>query len=144
MAFADAFYVANIMIHNLWLMTKWYFPLSITTDSLPLFDVLTKASFTTEKWLMIDVQTVQDSYKKLKYKKLLTYVPNKILHMLWKQRKRKTFLLTLFKLLILIIQYNNGLSAQTKVIQLLKRRSVNLKPKPGLLRHLQSTHLHVL
>lgn len=44
-------------------MLNQVIPLSMRTNSLSLFDVLTKATVTTEKRLMIDLQTVKDSYR---------------------------------------------------------------------------------
>ena len=64
MAFADAFDMSLVIKHDLQNITGKFVPLSMFTDSLSLFDVLTRAKTTTEKRLMIDLQTVKDSYDK--------------------------------------------------------------------------------
>ena len=64
MAFADAFDMAYTIKYDLQIMLNKIIPISMLTDSKSLFDVLTSSSTTTEKRLMIDLQTVQDSYNK--------------------------------------------------------------------------------
>lgn len=63
MAFADGFDMAFAIRHDLQLMLSQSINILMFTDSLSLFDVLTKATVTTEKRLMIDLKTVKDSYK---------------------------------------------------------------------------------
>lgn len=64
MALADGFDVAYMIKHDLEKMTRSKLPLYILTDSLSLFDVITKASSTTEKRLMIDLTCTRDSYER--------------------------------------------------------------------------------
>lgn len=64
MALADGFDMAYMIKHDLEKMTKTRIPLHILTDSLSLFDVITKASSTTEKRLMIDLKCTKDAYEK--------------------------------------------------------------------------------
>ncbi len=64
MAFADAFDMALVIKHDLQNIMGKVVPLSMFTDSLSLFDVLTRAKVTTERRLMIDLQTVKESYDK--------------------------------------------------------------------------------
>lgn len=56
--------MAYVTKYDLQMMIGLLIPLRMITDSLSLFDVLTKASTTTEKRLKIDLQTVQNSYDK--------------------------------------------------------------------------------
>lgn len=44
-------------------MLQQLIPLTILTNSISIFDVLTKANVNTEKWLMVDLQTVKCSYR---------------------------------------------------------------------------------
>lgn len=62
-AFADGFDYAFTMKHDLESILGKQVPLQMFTDSKSLFDTLTKSSSTTERCLMIDVQTVRDGYK---------------------------------------------------------------------------------
>lgn len=66
MAFADAFDLAYKIKCDLQNVLCQSIPLYIITDSLTLFDVLIKSTITTEKRLMMDLQTVKDSYRKMK------------------------------------------------------------------------------
>lgn len=67
LAFFDAFDMAYTIETNLQIMTGSFMTLDTMTDSLPLFDVLIKASETTEKGsIIIDLQTVKASYRKRK------------------------------------------------------------------------------
>ena len=63
MALADGFDVAYSMRHDIERMTGKKIPLSVFTDSLSLFDVITKATLTAERRLMIDVAGVKEAYK---------------------------------------------------------------------------------
>lgn len=65
MAFADAFDMAYIFKHDLQPMEGSCISLTMMTDRLSWFDVLTKASSITEKRLMMDLQTVQNSNKNM-------------------------------------------------------------------------------
>ena len=62
MAFADAFDMTYAIKRDIELMTNQPIPISMLTDSLSLFDVITKSTITTEKRLMIDLKVVKDSY----------------------------------------------------------------------------------
>ena len=61
MASADAFDMAFAMKNNLRRMTSLDIPIMMLTDSLSLFDVITKAKITSEKRLIIDVKVVKDA-----------------------------------------------------------------------------------
>jgi hypothetical protein len=63
MALADAFDAAYSLKHDLQAMLGHEVPITIYTDSLSLFDVLTKATIPMEKRLMIDVLAIKDAYK---------------------------------------------------------------------------------
>ena len=64
MTFADAFDMAYAMKNDLHNMTSLDIPIVMLTDSLSLFDVITKAKITSEKRLMIDVKVVKDAYQR--------------------------------------------------------------------------------
>jgi hypothetical protein len=64
MALADAFDMAFTIRHDLQNITLLQIPIIILTDSLSLFDVLTKATTTSEKRLMIDLTAAKEAYKK--------------------------------------------------------------------------------
>jgi hypothetical protein len=63
MALADGFDVAFSICHDLQIITGKSIPIVILTDSLSLFDVLTKATAASEKRLMIDLAAAKESYK---------------------------------------------------------------------------------
>lgn len=63
-AFADAFHKAYSIKHDLEVMTKYYIPLSMITDSLSIYDIFTKVLCTPDGRLAIDLKIVQDSYNK--------------------------------------------------------------------------------
>ena len=64
MALADGFDIGFMIKYDLQLLTGNVIPLSIMTDSLSLFDVITKATVTTEKRLMMDLNAVKEAYQK--------------------------------------------------------------------------------
>jgi hypothetical protein len=64
MALADAFDFAFSIRHDLQNKTQLQIPINILIDSLYLFDVLTKASTTSEKRLMIDLTAAKEAYKR--------------------------------------------------------------------------------
>ena len=64
MALADSFDMAFTIRHDLQNITRIQIPIIILTDSLSLFDVLTKATTTSEKRLMIDLTAAKEAYKK--------------------------------------------------------------------------------
>ena len=64
MALADGFDVGFMTKYDLQILTGKTIPVHIMTDSLSLFDVITKATATTEKRLMIDLETVREAYRK--------------------------------------------------------------------------------
>lgn len=63
MALADGFDAAYAIRHDVERMTGKRVPLSVFTDSLSLFDVITKATLTAERRLMIDIAGVKQAYK---------------------------------------------------------------------------------
>ena len=64
MAFADAFDSAFILRHDLERAIGRKIPLLMLTDSQALFDVLTRAKYTSEKRLMIDIEVARNAYAK--------------------------------------------------------------------------------
>jgi hypothetical protein len=64
LALADGFDVAYIFKHDIQRMAKRNVPITIFRESLSLFDVITKATVTTERRLMIDLEVVKDAYAK--------------------------------------------------------------------------------
>ena len=64
MAFADAFDMAYAMKNDIHNMTSLDIPIVMLTDSLSLFDVITKAKITSEKRLRINVKVVKDAYQR--------------------------------------------------------------------------------
>ena len=62
-AFADAFDFAYCAKKDLETMLGCHIPLQMYTDSKSLFDILTKCSNTTERRLMIDLQSVRNAYE---------------------------------------------------------------------------------
>lgn len=119
--FSGSFEVTCIIKHHLNLIKRLWISLSAITDSASLFDILTNASRTTDKLLVIG----------LKLSKIHTNNGNTrcCFHAVWilhcgcadRIEKANCVLLTLFKLQHLINQYNNDLFNQTKVMQLLKK-----------------------
>lgn len=65
MAFADEFNMAYIMEHDLLLINVSFTPLTIFTNSLSLFNVLTDVSATTKTHMKIHLQNVQFCYCKM-------------------------------------------------------------------------------
>ena len=63
MNLADAFDMAFTLRHDLEHMIQQSIPIIMITDSLLLFNIITKATTTTEKRLMIDLRTVYESFK---------------------------------------------------------------------------------
>lgn len=63
-AFADAFDAAFIIKHDLEFIYRQHLPLLMLTDSKQTFDVVTRASHTTERRLMIDVAAAREAYKR--------------------------------------------------------------------------------
>ena len=61
MAFVDAFDMSYVVKRDLEQLIGRKPPLTIVTDSLSLFNVITRASITIEKRLMIDLETVNSS-----------------------------------------------------------------------------------
>ena len=62
MAFADSFDSAFIIKHDIERALGRSLPLLMLTDSQALFDVLTRARYTTEKRLMIDIAAARQAY----------------------------------------------------------------------------------
>jgi hypothetical protein len=63
MALADAFDMKYALKHDIEMIMKQNIPIVILTDSLSLFDVITKATTTAEKRLMIDLCVVKQAYE---------------------------------------------------------------------------------
>ena len=63
-AFADGFDRAYILRHDLETIFRMKIPLHMLTDSLQMFDVITKGSSTTEKRLMIDIASARECYNR--------------------------------------------------------------------------------
>ena len=63
-ALADAFDAAFIIKHDLERIYDQHLPLVMLKDSKQMFDVITRASHTTEKRLMIDVAAAREAYKR--------------------------------------------------------------------------------
>ena len=63
MAFADSVDMAFMIRHDIQKMMSIKIPILMFTDSLSLFDVITKASTTIEKRLMIDLEVVKKAYQ---------------------------------------------------------------------------------
>ena len=64
MDFADAFDMTFAIKMDMELMTNQTILISMLTNSLSLFDVITESKITTEKRLMIDIKVVKDSYQR--------------------------------------------------------------------------------
>jgi len=62
--FADAFDAAFIIRHDLERLYLQHLPLVMLTDSKQIFDVITRASHTAEKRLMIDVAVAREAYNR--------------------------------------------------------------------------------
>ena len=62
--FADGFDRAFMLRHDLETIYQTEIPLEIRTDSLQMFHVVTKASSTTERRLMIDIAAARESYNR--------------------------------------------------------------------------------
>lgn len=63
-AFADAFDKAFVIKYDLERIYRQHLPLVMLTDSKQMFDVITRASHTTEKRLMIDVAAAREAYNR--------------------------------------------------------------------------------
>jgi hypothetical protein len=64
MAFADAFDASYSIKNDLQTMLRQSIPLLIMTDSRPLFDVIIRARYTTEKRLMVDLAAARQGFRK--------------------------------------------------------------------------------
>jgi hypothetical protein len=63
LAFVDAFDNAFILRHELSRMMGTNIPILMMTDSRALFDVITRARYTTERRLMVDIAAAREAYK---------------------------------------------------------------------------------
>jgi hypothetical protein len=70
MAFADGFDAAYSLKHDLQTILKRRVDILMYTDSLSLFDVITKSSTTAEKRLMIDLVVVREAYDRMEIAQL--------------------------------------------------------------------------
>jgi hypothetical protein len=71
MAFADGFDAAYSLKHDLQTILKRSVDILMYTDSLSLFDVITKSSTTAEKRLMIDFMVVREAYDRMEIAQLV-------------------------------------------------------------------------
>ena len=62
LAFSAGFDAGFILRHDIELMTGMKIPIIMLTDSKSLFDVLTRAKYTTEKRLMVDIAAAREAY----------------------------------------------------------------------------------
>jgi hypothetical protein len=62
MAFADAFDMTMIIRHDLRNLVHRNVPISILTDSLSLFDVISKSTITAKRRLLIDLEAAKAAY----------------------------------------------------------------------------------
>lgn len=76
MAFVVAFDLTNTIKSDLQNVLCQTIPLLFMTDSVTLFVELTKSTMTTEKLLMNDLQTVEDSYRIMELKALRSFDRN--------------------------------------------------------------------
>lgn len=141
MAFVDAFDMAYIIKHDLHLMTKSYIPLFMMTYSLFLFDILTKASFTTEKtlnnWPTNCAGLIQQ-----------TRNTRRCLRSFWiryhrRTDNRKIILFDAFQTSNLNHLLEQWIVRSSKIKSVFKTKIVNLKTKRRVQRHPGSTHLRV-
>lgn len=65
-AFADASDTTRLIEHDLEEMSESRLSIAMITDCLSLFDVITHASKTVEKWLMIDLGNAKNAYRRKK------------------------------------------------------------------------------
>lgn len=65
MAFADAFNMTHSMQHEVQRLTRMNIPITMMSNMLSLFEVLTKETCTTKKRLMIGLHAVKDASKRL-------------------------------------------------------------------------------
>lgn len=63
MAFAKGFHMTYTLEHDTKSIFKKLISFFVVIDSQFIFDVHTKATYTTEEWLMIVLQTVKNAYK---------------------------------------------------------------------------------
>jgi hypothetical protein len=70
MAFADVFYAAYSLKHDLQTILKRNVEILTYTDSLSLFDVITQSSTTAEKRLVIDLVVVREAYDRMEIAQL--------------------------------------------------------------------------
>jgi hypothetical protein len=63
MAFADGVDMAVMLKHDIERMLDRTIPIQVFTDSLSLFDVITRSTTTVEKRLMIDIAAAKEAYK---------------------------------------------------------------------------------
>jgi hypothetical protein len=60
------------------MITNYKIPIAVLTDSLSLFDVITKASTTAEKRFTIDLSVLKQAYDHREVELLDAFVPNTI------------------------------------------------------------------
>lgn len=89
MAFVDGFDISFTIRHDLKMVFGHNVLLTMMTDSLSLFNILSEGSSTTEKWLMIDLQTVKDAYKEFEGVEIETIRPDHHLFGLFHKSEKK-------------------------------------------------------
>ena len=62
-AFADAFDYPNLLKHDFEQLLQQRIPLQMFTDSKYLFDVIVRASMTSERRLVIDISATREAYE---------------------------------------------------------------------------------
>ena len=70
MAFGDAFHMSYVINNDLHRLIGRNVPLTTVTDSLSLLDIITRASITAGRRLMIDLETVKGAYKRREIEKM--------------------------------------------------------------------------
>jgi hypothetical protein len=76
MAFADVFDAAYSLNHDLQTILKRSVEIITYTDSLSLFDCITKSSTTAKKRLVIDLVVVREAYDRMKIEQLAFFRTN--------------------------------------------------------------------
>jgi hypothetical protein len=76
MAFADGFDAAYSLKHDLQTVLKRSIDIPMFTDSISLFDVITKSSTTAEKRLMIDLVVVREANDRMEIAQLAFFRTN--------------------------------------------------------------------
>lgn len=123
MVFANAIDMAYFIKFELQLIAGSFIPLTMATNTFSLFDILTRASTTTEKRLKIDLRNVLSTCEKMEIEDV-TYIKSKLdIADALTQTKADGILLKSILVLGNPRQRRNAL--ETSLIQLSRRRSDN-------------------